>query len=377
MCGLPVLVTAALVMLLGGMWLRLRRWRETVLLRTLALLMGQNLPLVEGLTAAAAAERGRTREMLESLRTRFLLGDPLSIAVRITAPSLSTATIGQLATAERMGTLPTVLHGLSRATHEQRGRIWPGFGTPYMIFMTLFVPGLVLALTVFLVPKYRDIFADFGIPETRIMHGFVVFSRLILDSGIPFVVLILLPIVLVVQFALARRFMHRGLHRSTPLEYVGDALAGFLPVLRTAAEARAMSLQLPLLATALRAGHDLPEAAELAAITPTNCFSRRRLRRWAERIRGGAAPKSAAAAVGFRGTVRRALESAERTGELAASLDYLAAYYASLYDHRIRVLRAATTPLFVLFWGSITLLVLLSIYGSLLALIDSLVSEIY
>ena len=63
-------------------WLRIRRLRERAVVEALATIVGQNLPLVAGLRAAAAQERGALRRIFEDMARHVAEGAAVSTALR-------------------------------------------------------------------------------------------------------------------------------------------------------------------------------------------------------------------------------------------------------------------------------------------------------
>lgn len=360
--------------------LRLRRQRTRAIVDALALVVSQNLPLGHGLRAAARGERRRLGRMLEKIAQRVELGDPLSAAVRAAHWTCPGQIIGALQAGETGGNLPTIIHELAADLEDAGASPLSPATTPavgYGLVMALCVPAIVLAIVVFLVPRFRAIFDDLGaaLPAPT---EFVIALAAAAAANVWLVAAAAgVLVLLVLQLAIGRHFTPRVPDRVQPLFVLLDALAWHVPGLRRIAETRALARQLPVLHAALAAGQDLPFAALQAACVDANRYARNRLRHWAREIMSGVEPVAAARGLGFPRAFVAAVASAAGSARLPAVTEYLACYYRRLRVHWERILASLLLPLIVLVWALRVGFVVIAFYLPLDALLDSVIRSVY
>lgn len=365
-------VGAAVSIFLRGRTLRIRG-----LVHMLALLVGQNIPLVAGLRAAAAHEPRRMRRIYARLADHLENGVTLSAAVAAVEPACPGSVYGALRAAETSGTLPTVLREI--AADQRRRHTTPRLASPavpYLLLLML-IPVYIVAFGLFVGPKFRDIFKDFGAPLPPLTDALMSTSAAAASNPVGIGVALAAIVLLMLQYLLGRHLARRLPDRRQGLAEVFDALAWWLPGLRQLAETSAWAAALPLLEAAIRAGHDLPHAARAAACADANLFARRRLRAWADAIEAGEAPPAAAARrLGMSSKVVSAVAAGGAREVFAAALGYLAVYYASVRDHRARVLAEALTPVVVLIVGAVALVAALGMILPIRALTEAVMETI-
>lgn len=368
---LAVAVTAVL--------LRTRRHRTQTVVQTVALIVGQNVPLGPALRAAARYERRKLRTMLEHLAHRLEIGDTLSTALRSAYPTCPGHVVGTIQGAEQGGTLPGVLRTLAADLQRERTSV-KRFSPAVLYFFALaiVVPAILLSIVVFLVPKFRDIYLDYGVSTLPAATEAMVSVADALIKGGPLFVLVFLGLALLcVQTLATRLFLPRVPDRFQLVPAVLDTIAWHLPLLRRITETRALARQLPILQAAIRAGHDVAPAARQAARTDANVHARRRMRCWAEQIERGAEPAARARALGFPPALRRALSTARNPDELSAALDYLCSYYRSLLAHWEHVLVSFAIPCVVLTWALCVGLAAYSVFAPVCVILDSIIADIW
>jgi type IV pilus assembly protein PilC len=360
-------------------WVRQRRSNVQALVQTLALIVGQNLPLGAGLRAAARHEPRRLRNVLRRIAHHLDVGDTLSTALKTAYPACPGDVVGAIQAGERGGTLPSVLRSLSadlQRTRKRIARISPA--AAYCFLFLLVVPPLVLGIATFLLPKFRDIFMDFGVSRFNPLMEHLLSALAFFYENSTLVTFVLLALIILgLQLLFGRILCPRVPDRFQWLPALSDTVAWHLPVLRRISETRSLSRQLPIIQAAIRAGHDIAPAARQAACVDANYHARRRMRRWAERIEDGGEPTAQARALRFPRAVCAGLGAARGRDELTAALDYLCAYYRSLLAHWEELLASATLPLLVLVWGLGIGYVACSIMLSLYAIVDTIMADVY
>ncbi len=354
-------------------WLRLRRVRARTVLKTVASIVAQNLPLTRALRAAAQPERGAVRRMYQRLAVHLECGDDLSAALRAAVRACPGHVLGAVQAGERSGTLPAALTSAVREPPPIQPRVgrlplW------YPAVLLSLAPLMMLYLRTFIAPNFKEIFADFGIPLPAVT------GALFGDDGTLLLALLLalmLFTLAVVQSLILRNFVPRLADRVQVIYWLWDTLVWYCPLSRPVARVRALARQLPVLEAAVRAGHDLFTAARETARIPVNWYARQRLTVWATALQSGADPLEAARAAGLPAALQRALAAARQGGELPAQLAYLSAYYQSLAVHWEDVLLSALAPLVVVAWGLVVGYVTVALIWPLAALQSSTAALVY
>ena len=363
-----VCVTAPLVA-----WLRVRRLRARAVLQTLASIVSQNLPLHTALRAASDAERGRMRVLYRRLADLINQGDELAVALRRSVPGMPGEAIGTIQAAEVGGTLAAALQLVARDVRREIRE--PAATAPplwYPLISLILAPGVVIFLQHRVLPSFVAIFADYGLelpPNTR---------QLLTVAGVPLAVELISAAVMLLGLSLLgtiilRQFLERVPERTQPAFALVDTLAWGLPLVREMANHRALARQLPLLETAVRAGHDLSHGARIAGGVPVNYWARRRMQDWQQALVAGQDPVASARALGFPAPVVRALAAGRSAGQLVLRLNYLAEYYDRLRLHWGRMLRGIVVPATVVLWGLCVLWIMLAVFLPLVEITDSLV----
>lgn len=357
-------------------WLRVRRQRTRSITHTLALVVGQNLPLPQALSAAAIGERGKLRKIYSRMSARLMSGDALSVALQSTYPSCPGNIIGSIRAAESGGTLPAVLRSLAADARRDAGdAVSAAPALPYALIMFLSGMLLVLVMGLFLVPKFADILTDFNVSPGPAVARVRDFSVLVTSNSGLFICIVLAIVVGTLQLIIWSNWIGRSSMRPSWFETVIDTPMWYLPGLRRLAEARSLAAQLPVMQAAVSAGHDLSAAAAQAAAVATNVFARRRLTRWAVSIDAGEPPLDAARRLRFPAALLAALREAKTGADLPAALEYLAAYYRSLSGHWTRALASAAMPLVTILWGVCVGYVCVALFGTLFSVVERILDS--
>ena len=356
-------------------WLRFRRWRVQTVVQALALIVGQNVPLVPAVRSAGRWEGTKLRRIFDRLARHLNAGKSISEALQRAYPACPGYISGALEGAEQGGTLPSVLRSLA-ADLQHNQKTTRRYSPALLYFSVLgFVIGMILLMfVVVLLPKFQVIFLDFGLashPLYEQIQNAVYFGNEFWP--IIFTVLGLLGLALCQEIVL--RVWWPRPRRMTVLGAVHDGMAWYLPGLRQIAEMRALARQLPVLQAGVRAGHDLVPAARQAACVAVNIHAQRRMRRWADRIEAGGDPAALTRSLGFPPAFRRALSGTHGPEELSGSLEYLCSYYRSLLMHWEQLLASASIPAVVLLWAGCVAYVALMIFMPLYAMLDSVMAE--
>ena len=352
---------------------------------TLALILGQNLPLAEALRAAARHERRKLRSIFSLFAAYIEAGASVDYALRGAWPACPAHVLGALRGAREGGTLPSVARSLAAELEHEKA-----YGTQrspaliYFLFLSLVISGMLMLYAVFLMPQINTILLDYGIQSGSksnplLESAFAPFNHFaeLIQYGFPIFILILAILILLTLFRTVQGLFPNWFGNGDWLSAITGTIAWYLPGARQVAETRALGRQLLVLRAAIRAGQDIAPAADQAADAAPNVCARRRMRRWAEMIRGGADPRASANQLGMPGPLRRALANAHSPEELTAALDYLASYYRSLQAHWERMVAAVSVPVVVLFWGVFVAYFAMLVIVPLYSLLDQTIKDVF
>lgn len=359
-------------------WLRVRAQRNHALSHTLALIVGQNLPLVTALRAAANGERGTLRTVYAAVAARLQAGDALSVALKSAHPSCPSETIGAIRGAEIGGTLPTVLRTIAadrRAEDPDAPSAAPAL--PYALLLLIVASGALIGLGIVVAPKFASIWADFGVPQSAMLSDVNRLAGWIVDHSLVIGLTGISLLTLLAQLVSRRYWIGRSVGASSWIDAALDAPMWYTPWLHRIAQARSLAVQLPVLHAAVKAGHDLHQAAMQAACVATNVYARRRLRRWAAQVATGVDPLVSARALRFPRPVLSALRAARSGADLVLALEYLSAYYRSLVSYWGRLAAALAVPIVTIVWGVFAGYLCVAVFTGLYTIVDSILAKLY
>jgi type II secretory pathway component PulF len=390
MYGLLVLSLFVIVPLVVAtrLWLNTRRARAYQAVQTLASIVGQNLPLTPMLDQAARSERRGMGRVYRDLQQLVDAGQPLSSAVQAACPACPGEVVSTLRAGEQGGTLPTALRQVATEYRDAtQARTESGLTATYLIVLATTVLVLLVSLSwfhmVMVVPKYIEIMRDFGVdePATQALgpwdlpllapfrfwvafaQFFAAYQTLILSG-------LVAGVIIALQLWFGSLVLTRHPDRAGWWFGTWDTLTWYLPLVRRPAEHAALARQLSILAAAVRAGHDLPAAADQAGLVAVNIHARRRLRHWALELKAGDDPAAAARACGLPAPLATAIRQSASPAELAGALAYLAEYHQTLVRHWRRIVAATVAPVLIVLCGVLVAIQLLAFFGPLVALIE-------
>lgn len=366
------------VVLAAGVVARSRRRQASVLLAYIYGAVRLNLPLPPMLRAAAANERGRASASLEGLADQLEGGATLSGAMAAAAPEVPLRHVSLIETGERTGRLLAVVTRLlavdRRTDNRQSHQVGMMWTYPLAVLSTVML--VMLGLMIWVVPKFTEIFEDFGAtfpPATALLVNFTrwlggpVLGTHTAGHPVywwaPVMVWVLVVILLIVTLLVAGR-MRWGVAIVAPV-------AWFVPVWGRIERDRGLGDALHLMEQAVAAGATLPEALEEAARLRVNPMLRRRLRRWAERVAAGEDAAEAARAAGMPSLVTGLVATGAASGSLPQTLDFLHRFYDARHGRAEALLQAAVTPVTVLLLAVLVGWIAVAMFTPLVALMES------
>jgi type II secretory pathway component PulF len=330
----------------------------------LAQLAKAGLPLEHGLRLIAADLRGGGGSLsrtVEQVAAELERGTPLPEAFekhRGQFPSLYGRLVGA---GVRAGNLPGVLFNLGRhleLVQRLREALWRTLAYPLAILIGL---GLVLLLIgTFVLPKFEDIYADFGLHLPGPTRLLIKVGHVIPEIAIVFIVIgVGLPVLWLALKAAGRE----GILTDLVARYV--PLVG--PVIRRSLAARWCDL----LRVAISSGMDLPAAINLASEATGSPSLIRDGKALAEQLeagrplepsRGGLLPPSVPATIQF----------AAGFHDLPTTLEALGDMCQRQAELRVASIPAVITPVFVLLIGIIVSFIILGLMMPMLTLIQGM-----
>lgn len=383
---------------LGGFWLCLvvlaslmallarRRARSAIIFRHLGIIVQQNLPLSPALQAAAASEAGLTKQILLRLARRSTMGIPLSQAIATGYPNVPALALSVIQAGERTGTLPDAFRELNERMSRDPEPADGGAARRWLLSSTILMALTSVYLTAcfFVFPRCVNIFADFGIEGQR--STFLI--RELAQAGNPLGpmpptlaggvfralitgLLVATPLFLVCGLSWLRP---RNADRVSAISVLRDLVQWCLWPTRRLAWASCCAHALSTLRLTIAAGWPLPEAVERASEIDANHFARRRLRQWAERLRGGDDAIASGRALHLPEMLLAQVAIGLRDGDLDAPLHLAEDYYRHLENRWKAFFLQLLWPLTTLYLGAIVGIVSVVLFQTLTSLIDNLLT---
>ena len=349
-----------------------RRYRETrsvVVLTYVDNAMRLNLPLPAFLGAAQESERGGTRRLLSRVRSSLTAGYSVHAALAEALPDMPEGILRTLAAAEPLG---QTRQALSRMLENQRrsGKLEREKRLPFYRFYPIGLAVVIMALTIYVMPKIKEVLKDFRVDPPASTKVLLNLTGTLSESGV--VVLLLALLWLAIYWPLSL-YLHRIILPGWRLPSVGgimEVVKWCLPVVHGMERDRSMAQTAAFLEEALRAGVPLTRAVERSLLLPTNVFVRKRLRKWLDYLEAGALPAEGARKAGLPGLLAGLLGPGSDDLALADMFGFLASYYKQRFSRGLVMLRAASEPVIVLFFGAVVFAVCLSIVQPMVTIIQ-------
>lgn len=342
---------------------RLRRSRGAMVLFYLKQAVSLNLPIPPMLAAAEASEPGTLGWRLRGVRMAIEEGYTIGEALEARVPELPARAVDMVIAGERIGRLTPVLESISaeERTAARDYTYGPMLGWNYGIVLILFMSLTLAGVSYFIMPKFREIFEDFG--STMPWQTQMTFE-IVGHVGV------LLPLSILVIVAVAGWALRQSLHgiegACRPFAAITDRLVWVTPVARSAARDRGLGDACRIIAEALKAGDTLESAAFEAGSLKTNLMLRRRLQRFADALRTGQPMRDAAEDARMPKLMVGMLATGQAVSDPVMVFDFLAGYYTGRFSRAATLAREAVLPLVVIL---ISLVVGWVVYSMMLPLV--------
>jgi type II secretory pathway component PulF len=333
------------------------------------------------LSAAQQSEPGKTGYRLDRLRRYLDEGYPVGEAIELAVPEVSRRAIALASAGEQVGQLAPALR---RAVSEQR-TTEPTFDPTttvfyriYPVVLILFVAAILGMLSVFVMPKYQQIFRDFALPLPWVTTFTMQWSRALA----PPIALIMAVVVLIIT----GRFLWETFRPfNIDLELGGlDYIRWAMPGVHGLVRDRGLADVCALLADATEAGMPVDRALMEASHLNINRVLRDRIDAWSKGVvEGQGLSESARRArlprllVGMLAPASRAPGGAAEPDEAAVSgvFRFLERYYRSRFSRSLYLLQGMLIPLVVLVMAVVVIFVALALLAPVVALTNALSSQ--
>ncbi len=327
-----------------------RRARELAVLGYVEQAVRLNLPLPAMLRAAERAERPIIGRALASVRGRLEEGYPLSDALWLMPGGMPPALLAEVEAGERACKLDSALGRVVRNERTRGSSAEPAGDFMirwYLITYTFCIAGGTTLVGTFVLPKFRQIFEDFGfkLPAiTRwVMDGWEILSTIVFPIAC---VLLLVEVGRIGGGIISPRLV-----RLRPFDWLTDPLAWYLPLWRGVTRSRASATLCHHLADAIESGRSTTTAVAEAIAMRTNRVLMRRTRVWAKQLVEGRPLAESAADAGIPPAIVGMLATARGSDAMIKSLRFLGDYFDSRAIRAGNVRQAILIPLIALAAG--------------------------
>jgi len=322
--------------------------------RQLAALLKAGISLTDALhTIAHGIANPRLRKMMLEIRSDVQRGKTLTDAVRKHPEGFDQLSLSMIHAGESSGSLAQNIDRLASYLEQKESfRQKVSAATTYPKFVFGFFLTLTLGIFIFLMPKFKDIFAKVG-------------------AGLPLVTKIFMAISLflranwyfLIPAALSLYLLWRALRHTERVERWLDSLILKLPFVGQLALKAAVQRLAVTLSTLLANGIPLADALEIATGTLDNSVLEANLKEIrASIVRGRSMAESLAATQNFPRLFARMVHVGEESGSLSEMLDDIASYYEQEVDHTLSRVTAVIEPILIVGMGAIVLVTVIAIY---------------
>jgi len=348
--------------------------RLTQLTRQLSTLQDAGLPVLRSIKILEQQQRqGMLKRVLQQVGEDIEGGATLSEAMARHPKVFSRLYCNMVAAGEAGGVLDVILQRLAEFLEKaQRLRSKVIGAMIYPAVVITIASAITLAIVIFLVPKFRDIFLDFGVKDLPAMTEFLIkVSNWLIGrdtSGPPgWLIILLTPITLIGVYKLIRQaYIGR---------YVLDTIALKIPILGQIVAKSGIARFTRTLGTLIAAGVPILEALKITRDTTGNEVYGSMLMKVHDAIREGdsfANPLRASRCVDS--IVVNMVDVGEETGELDKMLYKVADTYDDEVDTLVASLVSLLEPLLVVCLGTIVGFIVVSLYMPMIHLIQGLTS---
>jgi len=347
------------------------RYRKTADLQKiigyLALATRNNLPLAEALRAAAVGGSRQVRTTLNSLADRLAAGTALPGAFRTLVSDCPSLVLILMQRGAECGQLAQALDDIQRLLDDKL-TIGPGRSSPavtYAFITLLFAGTVVTGIFTFVIPKFREIFAEYEVPLPAL-------TRWLIASGPMFAIVAAVVLGLFLLGACATVGIYRE-RDGTPsmLATLVGTIRWVIPISRRIDYGLGMASTIRQLNIDMRAGLPIDQTSELTQSLYVTNHLYDRVKQFVADLTAGKTPHHAAGDARLGGVFISALKMIEHGQEPEPVLTHAADYYQAIGQRWQAVVTAFVGPLSTLAVGSLVATVVFALFMPLIALIRS------
>ncbi|MGB0715428.1 MAG: type II secretion system F family protein [Phycisphaerae bacterium] len=341
---------------------------STQFTRQLSTLQDAGLPILRSLNILEEQQKpGGLKRVLRSLADDIEGGSTLSEALAKHPKAFDRLYVNMVAAGETGGVLDVILQRLADFMEKAQKLKRKIIGAMvYPVVVVMFAFGIVGGIMYFVIPKFKDIFNDFGIKLPGITMILLNLSTWFV-GGKPlpgWLVIIASPFVALILFKLIRS--------SKGGRFATDFIAMRIPILGMLVKKTAVARFARTLGTLINAGVPILDAINITRDTAGNEVYARAMERVHDSIREGdsfASPLRATKVVDT--LVVNMVDVGEETGELDKMLLKIADNYDEEVDVVIESLVSLLEPIMVIMLGGIVGFIVLALFLPLVSLIQS------
>ena len=365
------------LMVLAQSATRIRDRRAGVVLSHLDQAVRMNLPLTSMLFAAADTERGPTRQRLNALAHSLESGTGLGDAIRKTVTEVNENAARLIDVGEWAGRIdPTLEYLGDRYTPVNNDDDKHHFQLFYTAMILMMVGLTVVGMTVMIIPKFNEIFKDFGTELPEMTQWMVDISSFMVWYAFSEILGgILIFVYFIVLIAMVERWWFGVVDWGASFRGIGSSIGSRIPGIGSMPRDRALAQVCFVLGEAARSGLRLDSAIDEAAHLKMPGIWRSRIATFGEGVRNGLEPGEAARAAQLPPIVSGMLGPAARGGDTAGAFEFLARYFDQRFSRAAALVRGAMVPAAVLTLGFIVGLTVLAMIMPLVALIDGVIAN--
>ncbi len=340
--------------------------------RQLSTLQDAGLPILRSIRILEQQQKpGLLKRVLQEIAEDIEGGDTLSEAMARHPKVFNRLYTNMVAAGEAGGVLDIILQRLADFLEKAQRLKNKVIGA--MIYPTVVITiamTITLLIVIFLVPKFRDIFKDFGVEKLPAMTEFLIHVSNWLISGSPpgWLVIIFSPFIVIAVYKLIRQaYIGR---------YVLDVLWMKVPIIGQIISKSGIARWTRTLATLISAGVPILEALKITRDTTGNEVYASMLQKVHDAIREGdsfANPLRASKCVDA--IVVNMVDVGEETGELDKMLYKVADNYDEEVNTLVNSLVSLLEPVLVVVLGGIVGFIVIALYMPMINLIQTLTNR--
>lgn len=334
--------------------------------RQLGTLLHAGMPLLRGLQVLARQERNPAlRRVIDALAENIRSGTALSDSMGQHERLFDRLYISMIRAGEAGGVLDTVLDRLARFQEKSlqlKGKVKAAMLYPLIVLLV--AVAILAGLLVFVVPKFKQIFADLlkGAPLPPLTQGVLTISDVMRHH-----------VVVVVVGMVGTFFVFQFVRRQAPVARWLDGLAIKLPMFGDLVLKAVIARFGRTLGTLLASGVPILPALLIARDTCGNARVASAITSVHDRVKEGAsvAGPLAEASV-FPPLVPSMIEVGEHSGQLAEMLNKVADIYEDEVDNAVAGLSSLIEPILILFLAVVVGTVVIALFLPIIRIVQML-----